>query len=342
MAARWLLPPWRSQRPLLLPGTPRARGALLAIGATAGLVALTFVLTRPGPEGRPAEGRSQQTIAVAAGERRATAVPVLAPATAPPPTQVKLESQVSLHGMRLPIETRAGAIEIGADIASPGSSKLLQLLVIDGKPFDGPRDDVIVLAHRATYSDREVLTGFAQCAGTRPPCGVRRPFWLVLRQGQPVAFHEAPGIWASSTAGAVQATDDGVRVNLGTWNGQRGAATLTLAGTVEISRQPARIVPLRPAECAVVAASLEACASSGDCRTPAASARPIPRRSRDRLNRIFHEQTGLDAAAFLGLCVRSCELGLTPSENFIRTNACSGASRAQWNTRDPAAGLLPE
>lgn len=321
----------------------RVRAALLAIGAAAGLVALTIILTRPGPEDRPAEIRSQQAIAVAAGERHQTATYPPAPAT-PTPTpaaQVELESQVSLRGVRLPIETRVGPIEIGADIESPGSSKLLKLLVIDGKPFDGLRDDVIALAHRATYSDRDVLTGFAQCAGSRPPCGVRRPFWLVLRQGQPVEFHEAPGLWSSSTAGAVQATEDGVRVNLGTWNGQRRAATLTLAGTVEISRQPARIVPLRPAECAVVAASLEACASSSDCRTPATSARPIPRSSRDRLNRIFHEQTGLDAAAFLGLCVRSCELGLTPSGNFIRTNACSGASRGQWSTSDPAAGLLP-
>ena len=320
----------------------RARAALLAIGATAGLVVLTVVLTRPGPEDRPAEARSQEASAVAASERHMTAIPVPTPEPASRPAQVKLESQVSLQGARLPIETRAGPIEIGADIESAGSSKLLKLLVIDGKPFAGLRDDAIALAHRATYSDREVLTGFARCAGTRPPCGVRRPFWLVLRPNQPVEFHEAPGIWSSSTAGAVQAAEDGVRVNLGTWNGQRRAATLTLAGTVEISRQPARIVPLKPAECAVVAASLEACASSSDCRTPAASARPIPRRSRDRLNRIFHEQTGLDAAAFMSLCVRSCELGLTPSENFIRTNACSGASRGQWTASDPTVGLLQQ
>ncbi len=321
---------------------PRARAALLVIGATASFVALTVLLTRPGPEDPPAEARSEQAVDAAAGNRHTLAVPVPAPETPPRPEQVELESQVSLHGVRLPIETRAGVIEIGADIESPGSSKLLKILVIDGKPFDGLRDDVITLAHHAKYSDREVLTGFAQCAGTQPPCGVRRPFWLVLRQGHPVEYHEAPGLWSSSTAGAVQATEDGVHMNLGTWNGQRRTATLTLAGSVEISRQPSRIVPLEPAQCAVVAASLEACASSTDCRTPAASARPIPRRSRDRLNRIFHEQTGLDAAAFLGLCVRSCELGLTPSENFIRTNACSGASRGQWTASDPAVGLLQQ
>lgn len=317
-----------------------ARAALLLIGAAAGLVALTIVLTRPGPEDRPAEARPGQAIAVAAGARQAAAYS--APETPPPPAQVTLESQASLRGVRLPIETLAGTVEIGADIEAPGSSKLLRLVVIDGKPSDGPRDDVIALAHRATYSDREVLTGFAQCAGTRPPCGVRRPFWIVLRRGQPVEFHEASGLWSSSTAGAVQATAEGVRVELGTWNGQRRAVTLTLAGDIEILRQPARIVPLESSQCAVVAASLESCASSTDCRTPAASARPIPTGSRNRLNQMFHEQTGLDAAAFLALCVRSCELGLTPSANFIRDNACSGASRGQWSASDPAAGLLPE
>ncbi|MBK6348745.1 MAG: hypothetical protein IPF50_02560 [Proteobacteria bacterium] len=54
---------------------------------------------------------------------------------------------------------------------------------------------------------------------------------------------------------------------------------------------------------------------------------------------LYHETTGLDAASFRALCVRSCELGLTPSDNFIRQRVCSGAPPDQWPPDDPAAGL---
>jgi len=39
------------------------------------------------------------------------------------------------------------------------------------------------------------------------------------------------------------------------------------------------------------------------------------------------------------LCVRSCELGLTPSDEFIQRRVCSGAAPDQWPPDDPAAGL---
>jgi len=39
------------------------------------------------------------------------------------------------------------------------------------------------------------------------------------------------------------------------------------------------------------------------------------------------------------LCVRSCELGLTPSFGLIRANACSGAKPRQWRRDDPVTGL---
>jgi hypothetical protein len=54
---------------------------------------------------------------------------------------------------------------------------------------------------------------------------------------------------------------------------------------------------------------------------------------------MYHESTGLDAAVFRGLCIRSCELGLTPSLKLIRSNACSGAEPGQWLEGGPAAGL---
>jgi hypothetical protein len=56
--------------------------------------------------------------------------------------------------------------------------------------------------------------------------------------------------------------------------------------------------------------------------------------------RLYHETTGLDDAAFRALCVRSCELGLTPSRGFVRSNVCNGARLGQWPPAGQAAGLM--
>jgi hypothetical protein len=56
--------------------------------------------------------------------------------------------------------------------------------------------------------------------------------------------------------------------------------------------------------------------------------------------RLYHETTGFDGIAFRGLCVRSCELGLTPSRGFIRSNVCNGARPEQWPPAGQAAGLM--
>jgi hypothetical protein len=243
-----------------------------------------------------------------------------------------------LRGVGLPIETRAGPLDIGTETGETGKKGLM----LDTTPVVGLRDDEIVLAHRAQYTDREVVVGFTRCAGATPPCGVRKPFWVVLRAGQPPETRLAPELWASSTAGVVTALATGVRVDLGVWNGERRATTLTHAGDLETARQRAPITALDRADCALVAESLESCATSTDCQSFASSARPIPRRVWARVTRLYHEKTGLDAAAYRELCVRSCEFGLTPSPQFIRESACSGAQRGQWATGSPAAGLLGE
>ena len=72
----------------------------------------------------------------------------------------------------------------------------------------------------------------------------------------------------------------------------------------------------------------------------ASSARRLTDVQRERLESLYHESTGLDAAAYRSLCVRSCELGLTPSADFIRREACSGAAPGQWAGIGPK--LIPE
>ena len=170
--------------------------------------------------------------------------------------------------------------------------------------------------------------------------GPRQPFWIELRAGLPPNVRRVPGLWASSGAGSVTAAGSDVHVDLGVWDGERRNATLTAAGNLLVSRtrEPSR--PLNRVDCATVARSVEACASSRDCSSFASSARRISPSQWARLTRLYHESTGLDGAAFRALCVRSCQLGLTPSRGFIRTHVCGGAPSDQWLAREPAADTI--
>ena len=249
----------------------------------------------------------------------------------------RLESQEVLRKARLPLATAAGTLAIG----HAGESTATPVVLLNGAAVPGLRDDAISLTHRAVYSDREIVVGFTRCNGTIAPCGLQQPFWLELRPGQPPTVRRATGLWVGpgTGAGAVVASANGVQVDLGVWNGERRSATLTTAGDVTVSgkREPRK--PLSRADCATVIKAAESCATSRDCRSFKSSARSIPASRWERLTRLYHESTGLDAAAFRALCVRSCELGLTPSDAFIQQRVCSGAAPDQWPPDDPAAGL---
>jgi hypothetical protein len=250
----------------------------------------------------------------------------------------RLVSQRSLGDASVPVVTAAGTLLVG----SAGDGGQARVVLLDGGAVPGLRDDAITLVHRAEYSDRDVVVGFTQCIGTAAPCGLQRPFWLELRAGFPPDVRRAPGLWASSGAGSVAASGDGVHVDLGLWNGERRNATLTASGNILVSRtrEPSR--PLNRADCSSVAQAAEACARSRDCSSFGSSARRIPPPQWARLTRLYHETTGLDGAAFRALCMRSCQLGLTPSRGFIRNRVCSGAPSDQWPASNPAADLLFE
>ncbi len=267
------------------------------------------------------------------------------PLPAPPTTERRaahavagrLESQEVLDKSRLPIATLAGVLDIESTNGS-GGRPVIQL---DGQPLDDLRDDEITVVRRAVYSDREIVVGFTRCNGTTAPCGRRQPFWLDIRPGLPPDVRRAPGLWvgAGTGAGAVVVSADGVQIDLGVWNGEHRSATLTATGDIAIARRREPRRPLSRADCATVIRAAESCATSRDCRSFGSSARPIPSAQWQRLARLYHETTGLDAASFRALCVRSCELGLTPSDNFVRQRVCSGAPADQWPPGDPAAGL---
>jgi hypothetical protein len=256
---------------------------------------------------------------------------------AAPADASRLESQEVLRKAQLPLATIAGTLAIGpAD-----ESATTPVVLLDGAAIPGLRDDAISLTHRAVYSDREIVVGFTRCNGTIAPCGLQQPFWLELRPGQPPTVRRATGLWVGTGtgAGAVVASANGVQVDLGVWNGERRSATLTTTGDVTVSGKRAPRKPLSRADCATVIKAAESCATSRDCRSFKSSARPIPSSRWEHLTRLYHESTGLDAPAFRALCVRSCELGLTPSDAFIQRRVCSGAAPGQWPPDDPAAGL---
>ena len=248
----------------------------------------------------------------------------------------RLESQQELGAAPGAIPTRAGTLLVGT-AADKGPASVL---LLDGAAIPGLRDDVIVLAHRAIFPDREVIVGFTQCDGAAPPCGRRVPFWLELRAGSPAELRRKTGLWAGSGEGTVIATDAGVQVALGLWDGERRNATLTPAGNIVVSREREPIGRLDRADCATVLQAVEACRASRDCGTLESSAKRISPSQRTQLARMYHESTGLDATAFRGLCTRSCELGWTPSPGFVRRYVCNGARPGQWSSSDPTADLL--
>jgi hypothetical protein len=248
----------------------------------------------------------------------------------------RLVSQQDLRKAPVPLETSLGALTI-VPAADGGKG---YIVVLKGVAIPGLRDDAVTLVHRAVFADRDVVVGFTRCDGADVPCGLRQPFWLELRTGAKPLLRRTPGVWASTGAGAVTAADTGVQVKLGVWNGDRRNATLTAAGDIVVSRTPAPGRPLSRADCAAVIQAAESCASSRDCSSFAGSARPIPAPRWAHLMRLYHETTGFDGIAFRGLCVRSCELGLTPSRGFIRSNVCNGARPEQWPPAGQAAGLM--
>jgi hypothetical protein len=261
-----------------------------------------------------------------------TTVPPTAPAEAS-----RLESQEVLSRARLPIATVAGTLAIGhAD-----ESATRPVVLLNGAAVPGLRGDEITLTHRAVYSDREIVVGFTRCNGKIAPCGLQQPFWLELQPGQPPAVRREAGLWVGpgTGAGAVVASATGVQVDLGVWNGEHRRATLTPAGNITVARKREPRRPLNRADCTTVIKAAESCASSRDCSSFMSSARPLSSSRWERLTRLYHESTGLDAPAFRALCVRSCELGLTPSDAFIQRRVCSGAEPGQWPPDDPAAGL---
>jgi len=285
------------------------------------------------------DGRPRRASDIAAGARDARAASVGKGSAAPTraPTTIRRAQEHAIHGSRLlafedlrsarrPIATIAGPIDV---VTKVGTSNV-SVVTVDGKGIDQSVAESNELAYRSVYADREVIVGFSRCMGATPKCERKEPFWLLLRKSSSPEFKRSQGLHANRTAGSVTAAPSGVHVELGLWDGVRGTATLTSLDDIYVTRLPESPGPLSGTDCRAVAAALESCAASRACGSYEAVVRSVPPARMTAVKRVFHETTGLNAAMFRAVCVRSCELGLTPTAGLVRREVCGGAAPGQW------------
>jgi hypothetical protein len=322
----------RSRKPGWLPWTTAAIVAFALAG---------YALLRPDSDRHTRDAAPASATAPRPAAVPLPPAPVPAPAPVPvpaaaAPAQLEFVAERALGSDVTVVETLGGTLNVskGAEGQCPNEVRLR------GVAVPGLCDDVIVLQHRAVFSDRDIVVGFTRCRDENAPCGHPRVFWLELHAGEPPVLRRPPdGVWVGGGKTAVSASSDGVRVDLGLWNGAQRWATLDATGHVMVERVPEPPRRLGRTDCTVVVRSLEACAASRDCSSFASSAERIPAANWQRLSRMYHETTGLNSENFRTLCQRSCELHLTPSASFVRRYTCNGADPGQWPADDGASGL---
>jgi hypothetical protein len=340
-------PPRPQDRPVTIPtrrGPPPARGTWLGTALVVAIASTLWWVSSPmhtppltttpvsdGPGDRPAEpvpaainnppGETRVALPVAAGPDAAET----APSPPAPPTWTPLEGARSaeLAGTRVTVETS-------------DDEPAAEFITADGVPVPGLSARHIRLLYQASYGEKqEAIAGILRCpAMNAGRCAPDRPFWLEAGPDEAPRIRLIPGLGSGADRIELLSTDLGPRIDLGLWNGERRSVDLTGAGNLLVARQLVPPRPLDRADCRVVLRSLEACAASRDCSSVAASAGQLSDPQRERLESMYHRSTGLDAAAFRAICVRSCELGLTPSAAFVRRAACNGSAEGQWSGGD--------
>jgi len=267
----------------------------------------------PAPPGSPAA----QTIALA--ERGP--VPSLPGQAIGPPAPLLRTRQLSARD--LPVATSGGRLMIATNAG-------LSVLELGDREIDGSRAGSIWLAQQAYFGDREVITGWADCAESQPNCPGWVPFWLTVRGDHAVTYRRLSTTIGASGSGTVTTLPSGIHVDLGMWDGVRRTGMLTSLGDVYIAgvNEPGR--RLDRGGCRPVLRALEACAAIRDCASLDDMAHALPSVHVTNVRRLFHETTGLNSSEFRNVCRRSCELGLTPTSNFVQRRVCGGAQPGQW------------
>jgi hypothetical protein len=227
----------------------------------------------------------------------------------------------SLQAATLPIATRDGRLSI----ATVDGYAVLR---INDQNLGQSRARAIRLTQHAAFSDRDIVTGLTDCEQVQPGCPGRVPFWLTLLDDD-VEYRRLDARTASG-AGEVTTLPSGVHVDLGVWDGVRRTGMLTSHGDPWLVsvQEPARRLDRN--ECRDVQRALEACAAIRGCRSLSGISSALSASHVANVRRLFHETTGLDSSGFRSVCLRSCELGLTPTREFVQRRVCSGAQPDQW------------
>jgi hypothetical protein len=236
-----------------------------------------------------------------------------------------LRSARNLGPRDLPLATSLGRVAVAR-------RNQLQLLVVDGREVDTIGAPLLKPLHLADFSERVVLTGVATCAPAVVDCRESAPFWLVLRRGATPRLIRSSATAAGSTAPEVTALASGIHVDLGLWNGMHRWAMLTARDDPFVVALPGPRTRLDRTQCSEVLRALESCAAVRGCGSFARIANALPPARAASVRRLFHATTGLNASQFRSVCVRSCELGLTPTRPFVQQRVCSGAERGQWDS----------
>jgi hypothetical protein len=230
----------------------------------------------------------------------------------------------SLSPRDLPIATSGGRLII----ATTADYSVLEL---GDRKIDESRSRSIWLAQQAYYGDREIITGWADCGEPHPGCPGWAPFWLTVRgEHAPISYRRLSLPVGANGSGTVTTLPSGIHVDLGTWDGVRRTGMLTPLGDAYVAdvTEPSR--RLDRGECRDVLRALEACAAIRGCQSLEGISRALPAAHVASVRRLFHETTGLDSSGFRSVCLRSCELGLTPTREFVQRRVCGGAQPGQW------------
>jgi hypothetical protein len=266
-----------------------------------------------GPATAPVAGESP----VASAPRASGGEPLLIDTPA-------LRQARALRPRDLPLSTALGTVSVvrRAGVAIPA---------VNRRAVDAVGAPSLTFNHLADFGQRIVLTGFASCASSSPQCRGTAPFWLVLRPGREPRIVRSTGTAPAGKPLEIVALPSGIHVDLGVWNGMRRTAMLTSGDTAWLAatREPVR--RLGRNECQQAQRALESCAAVRGCSSFGAVARSIPEQRATAVRRLFHETTGLNARGFRDLCVRSCQLGLTPTRAFVQQRVCGGADAGQWD-----------
>lgn len=263
-------------------------------------------------------------------------MPARVPAPAPPSSSTVPLLWAPIGDLKRQAITAAGRIAVAADSREAGREHL----VLDGVPLQAPRGRNIELLYQASARGTDVVAGIVRCPAASPTCAHDYPFWMELTPGESPRLRTIPGLVVAPAGARLVPTDTGPAIDLGVRDGERRVVDLTGNGNLVVSRTPLPPSRLSRSDCSVVIRSLEACAASRDCSSLAGSAGRLSDVQRERLESLYHESTGLDAAAYRALCLRSCEFGLTPSPTFVRREACNGAAPGQWARIGPK--LIPD